>query len=75
MEEVEVLETSELESDESETVEGVGEGDALGDGMVVVELATGGSLPAPMAPAPGVSAKGNPALILTMRLRSPWSRR
>jgi hypothetical protein len=43
-----VLETSELESDETcETTGGAGEGDSLGDG--VVELPTGGSLPAPRA--------------------------
>jgi hypothetical protein len=59
----------ELETDETcEAEEGVGEGDALEDG-VVDGLSTGGLLPKPRAPRGGV------ALILIMRLRSTWSRR
>lgn len=61
-----------------ETLEGVGEGEALEDGGVE-ELPTGGSLPAPMAPSPSESvartSRGAGALILIMRLRSTWSRR
>jgi len=72
-EESDVLETTELETDETcGTMEGVGEGDALGDEED--EIATGGSLPAPKVPIPEESG-GALALILIMRLRSTWSRR